>query len=104
MKKQKKGKLPSFLKPYFWDVKFEDVDVEKNPQFVLKRIIDRGNTQALMWALKRFNTHDIQKLITTSRDLSRRTANFWAYILDIDPARVPCLQKPYSRIPFGQFS
>lgn len=101
MGKQKKTKLPEFLRPYFWDVKFEDVDIQKNPPFVLKRIIDRGNTRALMWAMRRFTLNDVQNLITSSRDLSARTANFWAYVLGIDPKRVPCLQKPYSRIPFG---
>lgn len=100
----KKTKLPQFLRPYFWDVEFENVDPEKNPQFILKRIIDRGNTQALKWALERFSLSDIRDLILTSRDLSRKTANFWADILGIDPKNVPCLQKPYSRIPVGQSS
>ena len=101
MKKKGKASLPEFLRPYFWDVEFEDINIEENPQFVLKRIIDRGNTKALLWALKRFDKHDIRELITSSRDLSKRTANFWAFILNIDPKDVPCLQKPYSRIPFG---
>jgi len=104
MKKQKGANLPEYLREYFWDVEFEDIDMEKNPQFVLKRIIDRGDTQALLWAMKKFSLDDIRNLITTSRDLSRRTANFWAFILDIDPKLVPCLQKPYSRIPFGPFN
>lgn len=99
----KRKRLPEFLRPYFWDVEFEDVDIQKNPLFVLKRIIDRGDTKAFMWAMKRFSLDDIRRLITTSRDLSRKTANFWAFILDIDPKLVPCLQKPYSRILFGPF-
>lgn len=101
---KKNATLPQFLRPYFWDVKFEDVDITKNPQFVLKRIIDRGDTDALLWALDRFNANDIKNLVLTSRDLSRRTANFWALIMNIDPTTIPCLQKPYSRIPFGPFN
>ena len=101
MKKHKGDKLPASFKEYFWDVEFKDVDIEKNPQFVLKRIIDRGNTKALLWVLKRLDKNDIRKLITSSRDLSKRTASFWAFILNIDPKEVPCLQKPYSRIHFG---
>ena len=101
MKQGKKPQLPEFLRPYFWDVAFEKVNIQQNPKFVLKRIIDRGDTKAFLWAMERFNTQDIQELITSSRDLSRKTANFWALVLNIDPKRVPCLQKPYSRIPFG---
>lgn len=101
MSQSKKTKLPEFLHPYFWDVEFENVDIEKNPHFVLKRIIDRGDTRAFMWAMKKFSLSDIRELILTSRDLSARTANFWAFVMGIDPKRVPCLQKPYSQIPFG---
>lgn len=101
MKKIKKTPLPEFLRQYFWDVRFEDVDIEKNPRFILKRIIDRGDTKALMWAKERFSVDDIRDLVMTTRDISRKTANFWSLILDIDPKSVPCLQKPYSRIPFG---
>ena len=93
--------LPEFLRPYFWDVRFEDLDMQQNPKFILKRIIDRGNTQAFFWAIKRFSLNDIRDLVITSRDLSRKTANFWTLVLDIDPQKVPCLQKPYSRIPLG---
>ncbi len=99
--KQSSTSIPEFLRPYFWDVKFEEVDIEKNPSFVLKRVIDRGDTKAIRWAKTRFTTDDLKDLIMTTRDISRKTANFWAFILDIDPKSVPCLQKPYSRIPFG---
>lgn len=101
MSQSPKTKLPEFLHPYFWDVEFKNVDIEKNPDFVLKRIIDRGDTRAFMWVMKKFSLNDIRKLILTSRDLSARTANFWAFVMGIDSKRVPCLQKPYSRIPFG---
>lgn len=95
--------LPESFRPYFWDVKFEDIDIQKNPQFVLKRIIDRGNTDALLWVLERFNVNEIKNLVLTSRDLSRRTGSFWADMLGLNKNEVPCLQKPYSRIPFGPF-
>jgi len=97
----KKTALPEFLRPYFWDVKFEELEIQKKPRFILKRIIDRGNITALRWVLTQFNVDDIRDLVLTSRDLSRKTANFWTLILDLDPKKVPCLQKPYSRIPFG---
>lgn len=99
--KKNTNQLPEFLRPYFWDVKFEDVDIEKNPKFVLKRIIDLGNTQALTWMLEKTSLENIKELLLTSRDLSRRTANFWALMLDVDPKNVICLQKPYSRTPLG---
>lgn len=101
MNQEKKIQLPKFLRPYFWEVQFETIDLTKNPEYVLNRVIDRGDTKALRWVLSIFDQNDIAELIKTSRDLSAKTANFWADILGIDKTQVPCLQKPYSRIPFG---
>ncbi len=97
----RKTKLPEFLKPYFWDVDFETLELDKAPTFILKRIIDKGDTTALRWAQKRFSSNDIKKLVTKTRDISRKSANFWTLVLGLKSKEVPCLQKPYSRIPFG---
>lgn len=94
-------KLPVFLKPYFWDVDFNKIDPEKSKMFILKRVLDRGNDKAIRWLLKHYTKEDIRQLLLTTRDLSAKTANFWADILNIDHKKVPCLQKPYSRIQFG---
>ena len=94
-------KLPEFLKPYFWDVKFSTLDIEEHRNFILKRVIDRGNTRALRWALAHYPVESIKEIIFKSRDVSRKTANFWAKILSLDPKAVICLRKPYSPTPFG---
>lgn len=94
-------KLPKFLKKYFWDVDFELMKFKESKTFILKRVLDRGDTKALNWLKRNFTKEEIRQLLLISRDLSRKTANFWADILKIDHKKVPCLQKPYSRIPFG---
>ncbi|MDO8573381.1 MAG: hypothetical protein Q7R77_01385 [Candidatus Daviesbacteria bacterium] len=93
-------KLPVFLKQYFWDVDFNKLE-RTSKTFILKRILDRGDDKALKWLLKHYTKDDIQKLLLTTRDLSAKTANFWADLLNIDKRKVVCLQKPYSRIQFG---
>lgn len=94
-------KLPAFLKQYFWDVDFKLVKLEKSKTFILKRVLDRGDTKALDWLKKNFTKKEIGQLLLTSRDLSQKTANFWADYLKMDHKKVLCLQKPYSLIPFG---
>ena len=94
-------KLPAFLKQYFWDVNFNKLEVGPDKYFILKRVLDRGNDKALRWVLKHYTKEDIRQLLLTTRDLSAKTANFWADLLDVDKRKVPCLQKPYSRIQFG---
>lgn len=93
--------LPKFLKQYFWDVDFDSLNLTKSKTFILKRVLDRGDTKALWWIKKNYTKDEIKNLLQFSRDISQKTANFWADYLKIDPKLVPCLQKPYSRIPFG---
>ena len=94
-------KLPIFLKQYFWDVDFNQLTLEESRTFILKRVLDRGDTKALNWLRENFTNSEIEKLLFSTRDISVKTANFWADYLKLDRKKVPCLQKPYSRIQFG---
>lgn len=96
-----KTKLPEFLKPYFWDVKFEELGVKEHSFLVIKRVLDRGNTSDIKWILATYGKDAIIDVVLRTKDLSRPTANFWAEILGLDKSKVPCLQKPYSPIHFG---
>jgi len=94
-------KLPLFTKKYFWDVDFDALDFKKYRTFILKRILDRGDTKALNWIRQNYTNKEIKELILSTRDISPKTATFWADYLKINHKKVPCLQKPYSRIQFG---
>lgn len=104
MKKGNKASLPEFLRPYFWDVKFEDLDINRSKFFVVKRVIDRGTTSAVKFVIKTYGLDAIKEVVLATRDLSRPTGNFWADMLNLDKNQVPCLQKPYSPIHFGPLS
>lgn len=95
------AKLPEFLRSYFWDVDFDSMRAGDSPMFVVKRVIDRGDSQALKWMHQHYSTDIIGKLLRESRDLSAKTATFWADFLGLNHSEVICLRKPYSRIPFG---
>lgn len=101
MRQAKDKQLPESFRSYFWDIKFEELEVEKSSFFIIKRVLDRGNTNDVRWVLKTYGKDTIKNVILTTRDLSRPTGNFWADFLGIDKKQVPCLQKPYSPIHFG---
>lgn len=90
-------KLPAFLKPYFWDVDFEKIDPEKSKMFILKRCLDRGSDKAIKWLLQHYTKDDIRHLLLTSRDLSAKTANFWALYLNVNIKKVSSLKNPPTR-------
>lgn len=88
-------KLPKFLKKYFWDVDFEKLIFSEYKNFILKCLLERGDLKAINWLSTYYTKEDIKNLILTLKDLSPKTANFWALYLGVDLKKVPSLQKPY---------
>jgi len=101
MNQEEKKQLPKSFKTYFWDVKFEELEIKRDTHLIIKRVLDRGNLSDIRWLIKTYGEDEIKKVVTGTRDLARPTGNFWADILGIDKAQVPCLQKPYFPIHFG---
>src|SRR3970282_1450540 len=98
---REKTKLPESLRPYFWDVVFEELEIKKSAHLVIKRVLDRGNFSDIRWLVKTYGKEEIKKVVMGTKDLARPTGNFWADILKLDKTEVPCLQKPYFPIHFG---
>lgn len=94
-------KIPSQLKPLFWDIDFSNLNFTKNSHFIIKRVLDRGNTNNIRWLNKNYSKNEIIQTVLNSRDLSQKTANFWSDIYGLDQSKILCLQKPYSPTPFG---
>lgn len=86
-------KLPEFLRKYFWDVEFENVTLEKNKVYVLRRILEYGDKKAVAWMWKNFEESEIRNALSKFRGYSQKSANFWALLLDIPSEEVLCLRK-----------
>lgn len=104
MQNKKQNQLPEFLRQYFWDVRFEELEIEKHSFFTIKRVLDRGNTHDIRWLIKTYGKNMLKDVVLKTKDLSRPTGNFWADVLGLDKKQVTCLQKPYSPIHFGLYS
>lgn len=91
-------KLPSFLKQYFWDVNFKEINIEQNAQYIIHRLLDRGNDRAIKWMCKTYDKNLIKEVVEKRRGFSPKTANFWADLLKLNKIEVVCLQKPYLKM------
>lgn len=88
-------KLPASFKQYFWDVDFGKLDQQENGVYIIHRLLDRGNDEAIKWMFNTYDKNLIKEVITKRRGFSAKTANFWADLLNIDKRKVVCLQTPY---------
>ena len=91
-------KLPAFLKKYFWDAEFKNIDAEVYSQYVLAKLLEYGDQKAISWLKRNFTRNQIEDVLFRYRSVSPQSANFWAVIFNINKRKVLCLQKPYLEI------
>jgi hypothetical protein len=88
-------KLPIFLKKYFWEVDFGEINPNKHSAFIIERILELGDQKATNWLLENFPKRTIKQVLCQTRKLSEKSANFWRQILKVDKGKIKCLQKSY---------
>lgn len=93
------GKTPSLKKTLFWDVDTEKLDLEKNAQFIIGRVLDFGDLDE--WkAIKEF--YGLKKIREAARKhvfSDFRSPNFWALILKIPINDLKCTRNPSLNLP-----
>ncbi len=70
-------KVPAKLALYFWDVYLNEIDLEKHKKFVIARILNEGDHQAVAWLFDTYDKETIKKAIVSARNLSVKTAKCW---------------------------
>ena len=76
-KKEIRGaKMPEELKKYFWDTKFEELDIRKNKRYIISRLYCYGDLKAINWIKKTYSKEDIREVAIKSRDLKPLVANY----------------------------
>ena len=91
--------LPIALKKYFWDVKFENVDIRKHRVYILKRLLEYGDEKAVDWMRDSFKDSEIRDTLCNFRGFSLKTANFWAIVLNIPKKDILCFKMRSSKEP-----
>lgn len=81
---QKNAKMPDFLKRYFWDVDFATLDPDKYSTYVIERLLDIGDIDATAWLFKTYPKNDIKEIVKNTRQLSKKSLNYWLTILDLE--------------------
>jgi len=70
-----------FRQALFWDVNPENIDVDKNAEYVIERILDFGNDSEVRWVRKFYDPSIIKKVVENPRRLRRKTRNLWTLLL-----------------------
>ena len=91
-------KLPAFLKKYFWDVNFGSLNLKKEQSFIITRLLEYGDIKAIRWLFSSVEQSKVKESILKSRDISRKSINFWSLFFKLDKSRTQCLKKSYLKM------
>lgn len=87
--------IPQNLQQYFWDIDTQKINVTKNANFIIQRLLDKGDIEAVSWVVNNFSTQSVKKTFVIIRDFSPKIGNFWKLYLKIPKDKILCLQEPY---------
>jgi hypothetical protein len=82
--------LPINLKPLFWDCDFADLSWQLHRDFIIRRVLQRGDQHAIGWVRDLLGDDELRGWIERQRggNLSPRQLRYWETVLDIHPGKV----------------
>ena len=69
--------ISSEIRPLFWDVDADRIDLVRNSDFVISRILEWTTPAALDWLEAHYSASRILEVNRSSRSISRRSRDFW---------------------------
>ncbi len=85
-------------KNIFWDVDLKNNEIRKNAPFIIGRILEYGDERDVKWMFKNFKNSQIKQIILKKRDLSPKSAIYWASILGLPKNKILCLKTSYQKM------
>lgn len=71
--------IPKNFKKMFWDIDVKTLK-NKNSDFVITRLAEKGGLDAGRWLLKTFGKRKVKNIVKSSRNVSIKSKNFWSII------------------------
>jgi hypothetical protein len=90
-------KIPEFVAQYLWDVPVSSLDPSEKYYFVIERILEYGDFEALEWMNNTYKKDQIEEVLITSKKISPKTGNFFAIYYNIPREELLCIQKPFTQ-------
>ena len=80
-----RGTLPRALREFFWDCDFECLRWGTDRDFVIERLLERGDLRAMRWLRKRVSDGELRVWIESrgGRGLSPRRLRYWELVLSL---------------------
>ncbi|MBI3322629.1 MAG: helix-turn-helix domain-containing protein [Candidatus Omnitrophica bacterium] len=83
--------LPRSFRRFFWDTPLSGLSADTHRDFILGRLLERGDWQAAQWVFRTYPRASVREFLKgRGRDvLSERGWRFWALVLGLKSGRRP---------------
>jgi hypothetical protein len=71
------------LKDVLWDTDLACLDLIKNRRPIIERLMVYGRPEHIQWMLEHYSDKDLAETVRKSKNLDKKTANYWAIRLKI---------------------
>ncbi len=91
--KMRKQHIPLFLKKYFWDTDMSKLSLTKHATYIIERILEFGDKNAVTWLRETFSERMIISVLNQTRRISDRSRNFWKLIFSHHNFLPSCIRR-----------
>ena len=71
----------TFRQSLFWDTDPKRIDIKKNAEYIIERVLDFGNDAEVSWVYHNYDKSELQKVVDNPRRLRPRAKKLWRLIL-----------------------
>ncbi len=75
--KSETSSIPPRLRPLFWDARIDKIHIGRNARYIIERILELGDVDAIEWLQRVYPTKKIIDVLHMSRQLTEKSRNFW---------------------------
>jgi len=69
--------IPERFKALFWDTSLDRIHIRRNARYIIERVLEFGDIDALEWLQKVYPSQTIIDTLYSSRNISEKSRMFW---------------------------
>ena len=70
-----------FRQSLFWDTNPDNIDLDKNAQYVIERVLDLGRDSEVSWLWRTYDKSILRDVVVRSRSLRPSAKALWTLLL-----------------------
>jgi hypothetical protein len=75
--KKETSAIPARFRPLFWDTNLSKIHIKINARYIIERVLEFGNMDAIEWLQKVYPLQTIIDVLNMSRIITEQSRNFW---------------------------